>query len=329
MTMIEDDLWTLKNVIRTGDRVVSTVFRRVDRPEDRVRAKETYRKPFTVRMKVEEVEFRKFSDTLRISGVIEEGGEDVKGDHQSINVGIEDEIEIIKEKWSRQELELLRESVNSESRDVVIFVALDDETAEVYEMKSYGLMPLASILSGKTGKRYESSYSETGYFEEIWGAVKTRSADRNILVILGGGFTRSHFEAFLKEKRGVPALFSFATGRSDQGAVYEFLESDRSEDLLKEARLRKEKTYLDMFMRALGKEEPVAYGTLEVEKASAAGAVSVLLVTETSFRGEKTAKIMDEVRNAGGEVHIISGHDESGAVVERFGGLCAILRYRL
>ena len=329
MVMVEDDLWTLKNVIRKNDAVVSVVFRRVESADDRVRSKESSRKPVVVKVRVEEVEFRKFSGALRISGVIVEGGESVKGEHQSINVGVKDEIEIIKERWTRDEMDLLRESINSETKGTTVFVTLDDESAEVYEMRSYGLMPVATIYSGKSGKAYESGYRETDYFAEIWETLRGRMHGEMILVILGPGFTRDHFESYMKSHPLGISVFSFATGRNDRGGIYEFMESERGEGLLKEARLRKEQSYVDRFMKALGKNEPVAYGIASTSSAADIGAISTLLVTEEAFRTDQCRDLMEKVRRNGGEVHILSSHDEPGVVVEKFGGFCAILRYNV
>ncbi len=329
LVMAEDDLWTLKNVVRPGDRVVSVVFRRVEKGEDAVRSKETSRKPVVVTVRVEAVEFREYADSLRISGIIEGGGEDVKGEHQSINISVKSEIEIMKERWTKEEMDLVKESINSEARDTTIFVTLDDESAEIFEMRSYGLMQSGTIRSGKSGKAYETGYRETDFFSEITDALRGKGNRNLIVVLLGPGFTREHFLTFAKEKLPAYTIFSFATSRSDRGAVYEFMESERSEGLLKEARLRKEQSYVDEFIRTLGKQGAVAYGEKEVMDAALAGAVSRLLVTEGVFGTDQSRKIMENVRNSGGEIHILSSHDEPGLMVERFGGYCALLRYKL
>ena len=65
-----DDLWYLQNIITPGDHVRMTTLRRVEKKDDMTRSKETARKPVTLTITVESIQFQEFSSNLKILGKI-------------------------------------------------------------------------------------------------------------------------------------------------------------------------------------------------------------------------------------------------------------------
>jgi len=65
-----DDLWHLTYVLEPGDTVSGDTTRRIQRNDDQMRDTGGEREPMWVALRVEDVEFAKFANRLRVSGEI-------------------------------------------------------------------------------------------------------------------------------------------------------------------------------------------------------------------------------------------------------------------
>src|SRR6056297_250355 len=65
-----DDLWHLTYVLEPGDLVAADTTRRIQRNDDQMRDTGGEREHMFVTLEVEDVEFHKFANRLRVSGVI-------------------------------------------------------------------------------------------------------------------------------------------------------------------------------------------------------------------------------------------------------------------
>jgi len=82
-----DDLWHLSYVLEPGDLVSGDTTRRIQRNDDRMRDTGGEREPMSVTITVDESEFHKFANRLRVSGTIESASrEDQVGHHHTLNV---------------------------------------------------------------------------------------------------------------------------------------------------------------------------------------------------------------------------------------------------
>ena len=147
-----DDLWYLKNIIDGKTLVRKTVMRREEKRDDMDRNKESKRKPVTVTVSPEEVDFQPFTDRLRISGQIMEGPEGLSGQHQSVIVSSDDEVDIWRESWDNIAQGILRESLLKSSSGA-IFVSMDDEYATIFTLRDYGLYTNGKVYSGNNRVR--------------------------------------------------------------------------------------------------------------------------------------------------------------------------------
>src|SRR5271157_6077134 len=101
-----DDLWHLDKIIAPGDEVESHTLRTY-----KVGTKEE-KKPVTIRIKAERVEFSKSANRLRILGTIIWGEPEEYiqlGKHHTIDVGTGDRIQVTKE-WHAHELNRLKDA---------------------------------------------------------------------------------------------------------------------------------------------------------------------------------------------------------------------------
>ena len=324
-----DDLWYLQNIIHPGDRIATIVHRRTEKKDDMNRSKETERKPVRVTMSVEKVEFQAFSNRLRMLGTVSEGPEDILGEHQSALIEQDSVLDIIKEEWFQSERKMLREAVETRSRISTVFVAIDDDEAYVFVLRSYGVQPMGHVESGRSGKSYQTSYDERSFYASVVTMLKTVADPAVPVVVLGPGFTRDHMLDFA---RSVPELSgikfsSFPASRTDDQAVYEFLSSTEAQRILRESRLAEEKKLIAEFLKSIGQGKLGTYGMIEVEKAAGMGAVSDLLVLEEKSRNAEVIKLVELASTMGARVHIFSAHSDPGKILRGFGGVSAILRY--
>jgi len=101
-------------------------------------------------------------------------------------------------------------------------------------------------------------------------------------------------------------------------------------------RIAEEAKVVEEVLARLGKERgDVTYGFVEVERASAYGAVGTLLLADTTLREspdeERKAleKLMKEVEEKGGRITIVSTEHEAGTKLLSLGGIAALLRFQV
>lgn len=323
----DDDLWYLSNILHESDEIRMTVMRRVERKQDMNRAKETERKPARLTIRLESTGFQEFSKNLRVLGTVVDGPEDILGEHQSFSISSGDTLEVVKKEWSDEEMNFLRESADSAGGGL-IFIPLDDETAEIYISRSYGNQRIARIESGKSGKMYEGSYSEETYFSKILEVLKNYSEKGYSIIISGEGFVPARFEKFISAyRKQFVSIECIQTTRSDEGSIYEILSGEGGLRSIEKLRLSRDARYVEDFKIHLKKDNLACYGMDQVRKAAALGAVDTLLVNESEFRKDQVREILKIAEAYRTRVHIVSSSADPGKFVQSFGGICAILRY--
>lgn len=325
----DDDLWYLRNIVSLGDRVRMTVMRRLEKQQDMTRSKEVPRKPVSLTISVEAVDFQEFSGSLRLLGTVISGSEDAMGQHQSFSLAPGETFMLSKDAWSPHQQKLLEEALENKFSDRFFFLSIDDEEAYFSGLKTYGLQPLGKVESHKTGKAYTSDYSEEKYLREVYDGLRRMLPENASIVVLGAGFTREKFVQFARSQQSKFNFISFPTSRSDEGSVWEFLNSPESDEILKDFRLSGDSRLVDEFLTRLKTTEEAAYGYDDVKHAIELGAAEVLLLSEEKFRTEQGRGLMDIADNFATKVHIISITGEKGDIIRNFGGYCALLRYRI
>ncbi len=322
-----DDLWYLKNIIDGKTLVRKTVMRREDKRDDMDRNKESKRKPVTVTVSPEEVDFQPFTDRLRIWGEIREGPEGLAGQHQSVIVSADDEVDIWRESWDNVAQGILKESLLKSSSGA-IFVSMDDEYATIFTLRDYGLYTNGKVYSGKSGKEYAGNYSRSSYFSEILRMLGSISGDYPV-IITGPGFEGEYFYKYLQENNFARKIYSIPSANSEESAVFEIIGNNKVRNILGESRLSRESEAMDMFLKELGKDGNCTYGRKEIRKYAEAGAIEKLLVLESFIRDSEVTEIMDMAEKGGAEILIVSESGNYGQMLRGFGGYVAITRFKI
>jgi len=319
-----DDLWYLKNILDKDDHIITSVFRRQEQNADLNRSKSMERKKIKVMLRIEKIDFLPYTDNLKILGEIIEG--ENSGSYQSVMIGVDDEITIIKNLDSGEQ-EFLRESVDNYYKNVVVFVSLDDESCIIALMKSYGIQEIADISSKKPGKDYGSSGEETGYYKEIITSLKNIKNPASI-IILGPGFEHTKLYSKIHDDPFFNNITVYDFPETDNGkrGIYEFMADKKSADVLKGARLAADEKLIENFLINLNKTGLSVYGYDELVKYAKMNMLEDILISESKFKDPETRELLNEI--TGINVHVISDYTDSGEIIKQFGGYCGILRYK-
>ncbi len=319
-----DDLWYLKNVIRENDQVRMLSFRSREEASDKLREKKSEKVPMLITIEVESVEFHPFSNYLRIKGRITEAPEAV-GEYHTLTVQPGSDLTVIKD-WQESELSLIKEAEESSRRAKLIIVSIDDEEATIALVRAYGIERLASISSGRSGKQYESREWQREFFGEAAAEVGRRMEEGTRLAVVGPGFVKDSFADFLKGK-GTERVLLDSTSDEGMNGVVEAIKKGVLKRAESEARVAEEYELIDELLSLLRRDpELCALGDNAI-KALELGAAETLLILDERLRDSRDA--MELAKKTGCRVRIISSEHDAGVTLRSFGGIAAMLRYRL
>jgi len=324
-----DDLWHLYNIIEIGDLVLASTYRREEQKADKVRNERGEKKRVFLGIRVEKMEFHEFDSRLRITGVIEQGPQDL-GAHHTLNVEEGEVLTVVKLHWRDSTLDRIKRALDDSKRPTIVFVSIENDEATIAVMRQYGMQNLATIYGPAGGKMYEQK-TDDDFYLEIIEKVSHLVTTGVPLVILGPGFAKETLVALGKQK--APSAFGsphvYHTGQAGMAGVHELMKRGMGAEILEGSRVAEETNMVEKVLEEIAKEGPVAYGPKEVEEAVRSGAVETLLVLDPLLREKDLEAMMYAVESSRGKVMVVSEHHEAGKKLEALGGMAALLRFRL
>ena len=332
-----DDLWHLSYVLEPGDLVSGDTTRRIQRDDDRMRDTGGEREPMSVTLSVEESEFHKFANRLRVSGTIDWASrEDQVGHHHTLNVEEREEVEIEKV-WQPDQRDRIEEAVEATENAEVAIATVEEGAASIHTVAQYGTEEYAS-LTGPTGKG-EDARDREELFGDLASALSHLDVDTVLLA--GPGFTKEDALKYIErhhpevaEKFGATVDTSAA---GDRG-VHEVLKRGAVEEVQAETRIAEEAEKIDELTERIATEGAATYGIEAVAEAAEFGAVDELLVLDDKLREERAGEgewsvdaneVIEGVEQQGGSVTVFSSEFAPGNQLSALGGIAALLRYRL
>jgi protein pelota len=331
-----DDLWHLSHVLESGDLVSGDTTRRIQRDDEQLRDTGGQREHLFVTIEVDDVEFARFANRLRVGGeIVDCSREDQLGHHHTINVEEHDEITIEKHFKPDQVERIEAAEEAAENADVAI-ATVEEGEAHIHTVAQYGTEERFSFTA-PTGKgEYARPRSEL--FAELGKALARMDVDA--IILAGPGFTKQDARDYIEENHSeVADLLTVVdtAGVGDRG-VHEVLKRGAVDEVQTQTRISKEASLLDDLMEGIATGEKVAYGIDEVAEAAEFGAVETLLVLDDRLRRERQGdgdwevdvnEVIQTVERKGGEVTVFSGEFDPGQQLRNLGGIAALLRYRL
>ncbi len=332
-----DDLWYLSNIIDPGDLVKGKTVRKIKLGKDEQRKADVIKKPVFIAVRAEKIEFSETASMLRVLGVITEGPEDIpRGEHHTFNLEISSVITIIKEQWLKFQLDRLKEACSAKIAKILI-VVLDREEAYFALMKKYGYTILSHI-KGKVAKKTELEKAEGSFYGEVIKTIEEyeRRYGFGQIIIASPSFWKEYLMNELENEELKKKIIPATCSSVDKTGINEVLKRPETKEALKQDRIAKEVNLVEELLTEISKNNLAAYGIRDTENAANAGAVSVLLVTDSLIkksREENTYGRIDAVMKATeatkGAISIISSEHEGGKRLDGLGGIGAILRYKL
>jgi protein pelota len=346
MTLIPqdpDDLWTLYNLIQTGDKLYAKTSRVIKIETDGTRPTEGKRLPMFLGIAVEKTAFRTLSGNLRVTGIIIEAPEKyaVKGSHHTITLSLKRSFTLIKDHWYRHDLELVKRSGQWKTPPIYILAVDDDECS--IALLSQNNLDIITDIAGNLPRKREVGKREKAlqkYFNSIVSILKTQKRiDEAFLAIIGPGFIKNALVKYLKSRH--PRLFKQITvvGSASSGGVGGIKEALRSgvlDKATKRVRIVEESKAISALLHRLGNNpETVTYGLHAVQKAVEYGAVNSILISSKLLREVDPLKRRDleallrQAESMGGHIMIIGHQHEAGEQLLSLGGIAAQLRYAI
>lgn len=316
-----DDLWHLKYIIEKGDLVFALTKRKADSASDKLRPEKVEKVKVRLGIRVEEMEFHKFANRLRIHGPIEHGMD--VGSYHTLNVEIGTNISIIKERWKNDQLQRIQDAEEAGKRPKVVIVAVEEGDADIGFVRHYGI-EVYSHIRQSSGKRENGLRSE--FFREIVDQLRHAVPEDASIVIAGPGFTKEDFLKYFHETE--PEMASKAltedTSMIGMSGFQEVLRRGAVDRIMQESRIARESSLMEDLLREISMDGKAAYGFADVKNALKYGAVETLLIADETLRegrekGEDIDKVLMEVEQAQGKVVVFSTAFEPGEKLHKPG----------
>jgi protein pelota len=332
-----DDLWHLSYVLEPGDLVSGDTTRRIQRDDENLRDTGGEREHLHVTLEIEDVEFARFANRLRVGGVIVDcSREDQLGHHHTLNVEERNEITVEKH-FKPDQVERIEEAEAAAENPEVAIATVEEGEAYVHTVAQYGIDEYASF-NRPTGKG-EYARPREELFADLGSALSHLDVDA--IILAGPGFTKQDAMDYLEAEYPEVAESVVKTvdtaGVGGRG-VHEVLKRGAVDEVQQQTRIAEEAQLIDSLMENISQGAKAAYGIEEVAKAAEFGAVETLLVLDHRLREERQGRgdwdvdvneVIERVEQQGGDVTVFSAEFDPGRQLKNLGGVAAILRYRL
>ncbi len=324
-----DDLWHLKYIIEKGDKVFALTKRRVEGATDKLRPEKAEKKTMRLGIEVEKLEFHKFSNRLRVHGVIKEGID--IGDYHTLNIETGSNISIIK-RWKKDQLERIKEAEIASRHAKVVIVTIEEGEACIGVVRQYGVEEFSS-LKQSLGKGEGNNRNQ--FFHELTSQVKEIAEKVDVIILAGPGFTKEDFLEFVKKKEPTLAEKIVLEDVSSIGisGFQEVLRRGAVDRIMQASRIGRETKLMEELMKEISVNGKVTYGMDNVRYAQTMGAIQTLLITDELLRKEREENSIDdflrEVENSRGRIVVFSTEFEPGKKLESLGGIAALLRFKI
>ena len=337
LTQNLDDLWYLSTIIEPKDTVQGKTLRKIKSQSSEEKSKDASKKPVFLKIEVEKVEFSKYTNILRVSGVIKGAPEDIPlGEHHTFNIDDNTNITIIKEEWLKYQLDKLKEAC-SEKKSSILICVHDREEAYFALFKKYGFEILAHI-QGEVQKKREENIKKENFYLSVISKMKEYAERHEIkqIILASPSFWKEDLMKEIKDD-GLKQKIILATCSSvTKNGIDEVIKRPEVREALKQERSAKEINKVEELFTEIAKNNLFAYGLKETENAAAIGAIKDLLITDSLIQKsrrenffndiEKIFKIVDKTK---GGVEIISSEHDGGKKLDGLGGIGAILRFKM
>ena len=324
-----EDLWHVERVLEEGDVVSARSWRKYKPGE----GDEGEKKPVTVDLEAEKIEFSKFANRIRVTGKIKGGTPEEYiqlGSYHTIDVEVGKPVKILK-KWRGYQLDRLKKAVKETRRPRVGIVVVDERKALFAVLRGYGVEFGVEIFNEATKGDEKHEEKTRQYYGDIMKKVEALEVGK--IIIAGPGFAKDGVRKFIQGKN--PELLkkiAFETcSYAERSGVNELLKGGVITKIAAEERVEREMVLMEQFKAEIGKESGLAaYGYDDVKKAVDYSALSDLFIVDELLRKDKRMEeLLEGAEKKRVGITIFSKESSSGEELSGFGGIAGLLRFRI
>ncbi len=328
-----DDLFTLRRIIKKGDRLAGDTTRAIKQEKEFSRPDRGERVKIRVALEVEKISIDDVVDRLKAHGtIIESDSESVrKGSHHSLALKIGEPFTLTKKNWADIERKLIYEKKENHS---FLLVAIDTGDSGIGRLSGTHLRLMQNMYSGASGKRYKSKFNIEAFFEDVQSAISTSIREDDLIIIFGPGETRNRFRNFLAEvpigkKHKIQVVEGIDSGGED--GIYTFIKSEAMKQVMAQSKIAKVSAIIDEIMlRVNKKSNKFTMGFDETTRANDAGAVESLVFSDKIFEKQdedKVIEFLNQAESKGVNVFAVDSTTDVGLRVSSLGGIISLLRF--
>lgn len=341
-----DDLWHLKYVIENRDLITAFTKRRIEGATDRIRPEAAEKRSIRLTIEVTGIEFHRFSNRLRVHGIIREGID--IGEHHTINIEAGSMLSIRKD-WKSDQLERIKDAVAVSDRPRVTILTIESGEAVIGRVRQFGVDMVAQIIK-PSGK--ESGDSTSEFFSSVASALdQTKQENQQAIIIAGPGFIKEDFMDYLRSSKPEIAARAVLEDTVSTGmpGFLEVLRRGAVDRIVHESRIGRETELMESLMREIAIDGKCAYGWDEVKSALDLGAIETLLIVDETLRDLRANvsqqfdqkqvsdpkaehdvdSLLRRVEHIQGRIVIFSSEFEPGQRLSALGGIAALLRFKI
>jgi protein pelota len=321
-----EDLWCIERIVFKGDMVKSESkrrFRSVDTDAGEL-------KDVVIKIAVEGTELDKAAMRLRISGKILEGKpmEYIRlNSYHTLNISVEDIIEITKEEWPDYIVQVVKNSVKDSKKPRLGIIAMDDEKALLAYLHGSGIQFENEIYSHLSKRMSQKEFTEqqNKYFNQILDFAGRMPVE--IIVIAGPGFTKDDIKKYA-EANGIlkkigKRFFFFKTSNNERSGIYELIRGKEIAEILEGDRMREEFALMAEFLEGLesGRSKSGINAVIDAINNYDADRV---LVNDSVLADEVIKNALSKAEAARIKINIINSDDEVGMQLHSFGDIACL-----
>ncbi|CAD6449187.1 64127e8e-ef34-4523-8e06-7b9187b6d0c8 [Sclerotinia trifoliorum] len=352
-----EDMWHAYNLIAPTDILRATAIRKVSK-ESSTGSTSTTRVHLTLSISVTAIDFDPQAGQLHVKGRICEENMWVKvGAFHTLDLELQRNFTLEKyDGWDSVALDVVKEAVREDKEGVVPAVVMQEGMANICLITEHQTILKQRIETGIPKKRNGMAGDHDNGIRRFYQTtLETLLRHVDItqprpLLLASPGFVAQGFQKYILDeasRTGNKAVLAnkknFVVVHSSSGHLHSLNEILKSQEVLaklSDTKYARETRFMDEFMTLLRRDDGRAwYGPAEVEKAVEKGAVGrgggVLLINNELFRSQEIqvrkrwVRLVDKVKEEGGEARILSSDHESGKRLAGLGGIAAILTYPL
>eukprot|EP00958_Prasinococcus_capsulatus_P014272 scaffold1504_cov417-Prasinococcus_capsulatus_cf.AAC.12 len=339
-----EDLWQVYNLIAPGDRVEAITFRKVQR--DTAMGTESERIKMKLGVEVEDIDFDAEVAQIRLRGRNYVENEHVKlGSYHTLELEPFRDFTLLKDQWDTYDIERVKQACNpTSSADLAEGLANVFLVGEALTVRRQRVEVTLPRKQGAAAAGYSKAIHK--FYDRILDAVVQHINWEVVrcVVIAGPGMWKDNLLKHIHEeavKREETALVEnrdrFVCAHASSAyklALKEVLASQAVMNRVQDTKAVKEVQALQDFFDMLAQDDYRAvYGPSEVSAAQDFGAIQTLLVSDYLFRSRRVGerarfvRLVEDVKELGGDVHIFSSMHVSGEQLKQLTGIAAILRF--